>query len=116
MGNPERGVPALYLAFDKDHSGWFSLKDFDENSYRLLIAFATWAKEEFGKVSLLVKQWEKEEGQGIGLNAFRKGIKPLALSSEEVEYLFEGLNLESIAYSRQLALSRLAGLCRLNFL
>lgn len=97
---PPCGITAMYCAFDMDCGGWFSLKDFDEDSFALLAKFAVWAKQKLGRPSLCVKNWETKSGEGINLGAFQRHTKPLGMTTEERDMLFEGLSLEGIVFEQ----------------
>jgi len=97
-----KSVSAVYVGFDKDRSGWFTLEDWDATAYNHLLAFVTWARQRFRKVSELFRSMEDISGEGLSLGAFRRGIKEgphkLELDSESIEDLFEGLTREPIQY------------------
>lgn len=95
---PASGIPALFCAFDSCRRGWFTLRDWHEQSWNLLAIFRRWAHSEFFKVSECFRAWEANTA-GIKLGNFRSHIKELNMTSEEKEYLFEGLSLEAEVWS-----------------
>jgi len=90
-------VPSLFRALDRCNTGWLSLRDFDEATYDLLIRFSSWAKNEYGKVSLCCKPLAGSEGgDRARFRPFAKAVRHgMALSQDEAWRLFEGLSLES---------------------
>jgi len=92
-----KNVSTLFRALDGSNTGWLSLRDFHEPTYQSLITFSTWAKAEFGKVSLCCKAMAGPEDEDqLSFKSFRKVIKPsLGLDNDEAWKLFEGLSLES---------------------
>jgi Ca2+-binding EF-hand superfamily protein len=91
-----RSVTALYVAFDKDRSGWFTLRDWDQLAYTHLQRFVAWSSKGFRKVSECLRSMEEVSGEGVSLSAFRRAVKPLEMESEEMESLFEGLSQKPI--------------------
>lgn len=89
-------VNAVYCAMDTARSGWIALTDWDKVSHHLLADFATWAKTTFGKPSRCVRAWEEQHGEGVGPEAFERGVAPLELSDSQVIFLFGGLSLEGV--------------------
>merc|ERR1712232_244587 len=96
---PACGVPSLYCAIDRHRRGWFSLKDWHEDSWALLAGFRRWASSQFSKASDCFKAWDDKSG--INLGEFRRHCKELSASYEEKEYLFEGLSLEGEVWSEE---------------
>lgn len=95
---PASGISSLYCAFDPCRRGWFTLRDWHERSYTVLVAFRRWAMDEFTKVSDCFKHWD---ATGVGLGKFRAFTKTLDLTCDEKEYLFEGLSLEAEHWSEE---------------
>jgi hypothetical protein len=92
-----KDVPALFRALDRCHTGWLSLRDFDEGIYERLIRFSTWAKGEYGKVSLCCKPLAGEDGgDRARFRPFAKAVKRgIHINQDQAWQLFEGLSLES---------------------
>lgn len=86
-------VTAVFCAFDEDRSGWFSLRNWDEDAYAALRAFATWAKHKSGKVSSCIRTITQGEGKFANWAAFRQGTKDSGLSNSDLPYVFEALGL-----------------------
>eukprot|EP00929_Paragymnodinium_shiwhaense_P114978 TRINITY_DN83541_c0_g1_i1.p1 TRINITY_DN83541_c0_g1~~TRINITY_DN83541_c0_g1_i1.p1 ORF type:complete len:628 (-),score=168.49 TRINITY_DN83541_c0_g1_i1:208-2091(-) len=95
---------ALYLTFDDDTSGWFTLDDWDEPAYDLLARFAVLVKKDFGNYKAYCKAYERKPSKspdgsgkkaegGIGIGAFARSVKALELDEDETEMLYYGLNL-----------------------
>lgn len=95
---PASGVPALYCTLDTDRSGWFTFRDWDYDSFKMLVKFTRWTKAEFGKPSNCVRAWEKEKGVGVSLGGFRRHAASLGLPDPVVNQLFEALSLEKVEF------------------
>jgi len=104
-----RDVNGLYCALDRYRSGWISLRDWDKVSHLVLSGFAAWAKAQFGRPSRCVRAWEEQRGEGVGAEAFTRGVKPLELSPEQVDLLFGGLSLEAVVRHRKSQAIKRAG-------
>lgn len=101
---PASGIAALFCAFDHTRRGWFSLREWHEESWTLLSNFKKWATEHYAKVSHWFEGLEAS-ASGLGLGEFRRHARQLDISLKDMspketkEYLFEGLSLQGEAWS-----------------
>jgi len=93
---PPGGVAPLYCAFDCDHSGWFTLRDWDETCFDQLASFTRFLKAEFKKVVQYMLKYEEFRDSGVTCADFRQSVKSLDLDFDSVEDLFEGLSMKII--------------------
>jgi len=99
--NPAHGVPAVYCAFDKDRSGWFSLEAFDKETHNALAAFTRFIKEQHGKVSDFVRSLEETTGSGIDMMMLRPGLRGSDIHSEDIVLIFDGLTMGAYGSSKK---------------
>lgn len=100
---PANGVAAMYVAFDRDQSGWFTLKDWDETANELLTTFAQYCRREFGTMANFWKNAEKQKADdgeaspnrggsnGLSFRDFSQLLKTTGLSPSQRLQIFEGL-------------------------
>lgn len=99
---PANGAAALFCAFDHHRRGWFTLHDWHEDSWNLLYKFNEWVHREFTKMADFYKSCDVHAvASGVSLGNFRAHTRDLDCSSEEKEYLFEGLSLQTEAWSEE---------------
>lgn len=91
--DPRCGVPALYCAIDQDRSGWFTLRDWDHHSYKLLEKLVRRGRQLHGKVSEWVRKAEESPGAGIEFHTFRANMRDLDMTAEDKVVLFDGLSV-----------------------
>jgi len=96
---PACGPIALYVAIDEDRSGWFNLRDWDQEVFDLLRKFVLWARAEYGTTAKFLQKAEKFEadddasdhGDGVPYSKFNNAVKPLGIAYAQRVMLFEGL-------------------------
>lgn len=94
--SPPCGVTALYVAFDSDRSGWFSLRNWDIEAYEALYAFAKIVRKT-GKATDYIRTLAQGDGpsQGNGKaltwDAFKAAFKGKDLSNAAMPLVFEAL-------------------------
>eukprot|EP00928_Gymnodinium_smaydae_P020606 TRINITY_DN17967_c0_g1_i1.p1 TRINITY_DN17967_c0_g1~~TRINITY_DN17967_c0_g1_i1.p1 ORF type:complete len:612 (-),score=93.21 TRINITY_DN17967_c0_g1_i1:174-2009(-) len=91
------GIGRLFTAYDVERNGYFSLRDFDGNAFRLLAMFSVWVFRQSDRVSNWIRSLEETPNEGVSLTAFRQAVKSMALDTEDMEQLFEGLSLEKVS-------------------
>lgn len=96
-GGAASGVSALFVALDSDRSGWFSLRNWDEEAYMALVTFTTWAKSKTGKVTDCIRTMA--QGKPVTWNVFKQAVRSIGLKSVEVPLVFEGLCKGSSSFS-----------------
>jgi len=103
LAMPASGVPSLFCAFDHCRRGWFTLRDWHEKSWNILATFRRWANDEFPKASDCFRAWDSKDSNpnGISFGNFRHHLKELDMTSDEKEYLFEGLSLQAESWSEE---------------
>jgi len=96
--HPATGINALYIALDEDRSGWFTLRDWDADSFDVLAKFWRWCRKEFGTVAKFAKVAETVEVDidepdrgGVSYEKFAKAVRPLEYTYAERVQLFEAL-------------------------
>merc|ERR1712232_591035 len=85
-------LTALYVAFDSDRSGWFTLKNWDEESHDLLVQFLAFVKKGLPadkKIIDFFRGLEDHADHTVNLSAFRKATKGSGLQDRDA--IFEGL-------------------------
>lgn len=101
---PARGVSALFCAVDQCRRGWFTLRDWHEESWNLLARFRQWVLAAYPKekkVSDCFKDWDTHSSSAITIGTFKSHVQTLDMTSDEKEYLFEGLSLQVEAWSEE---------------
>lgn len=88
---PQCGITAVFCAFDQERTGWFSLKEWDPDGYRLLLAFSSWAKSHFGKVTNFVRALLQGRNTSIDFQTFAKAAKGTGLRNCDLPHLFDAL-------------------------
>merc|ERR1719245_1600549 len=73
--SPAVDVDGLYCALDQDRSGWFTLRDWDQDTYSILLQFQHWAKNKYSRVSQFIQIMEDNPKEGVNLKTFRRGTK-----------------------------------------
>jgi len=99
---PACGVSALFCAIDRCRRGWFTLRDWHEESFNLLTKFTHWAHEEYPKekkISNCFKNWDTNHSSEISLGNFKSHVQTLDMTSDEKDYLFEGISLQVETWS-----------------
>lgn len=86
--------PAIFRAFDGNLSGWLSLREFDPDSYRLLLMFKNYCDETFGTVSHAFACLDIDKNQQMNKREFLGIVFDLQLTQEEKDTLFDGLDLD----------------------
>jgi hypothetical protein len=97
--SPASGITALYIALDEDRSGWFTLRDWDPETFERLAKFWRWCRKEFGNVAKFARAAENVEVDfavhddkgGITYDKFTRIIRPLEFAYVERVQLFEAL-------------------------
>merc|ERR1719210_3030381 len=77
--NPAVDLVSLYCALDQNRSGWFTLHDWDQQTFHLLLQFRHWAKNKCGKVVQFIRSLEDNSKTGINSQIFRQGTRDLSL-------------------------------------
>jgi Ca2+-binding EF-hand superfamily protein len=89
---PPCGIASMYCGLDTDRSGWFTFRDWDVQTHRLLHTFVDSAREECGKVSDFIRAHEKKKHDGLTCPQFRKGIRKMVdIDSDDAWVLYFGL-------------------------
>jgi len=90
-------IAGIWRELDPMISGWITLRDFDVDAYNIIAAYVSWAKREHGSVSRSFNKMlpgaAAEKGLGRGKIA-KLLCGPLNMSEDQMDLLFDGLNLE----------------------
>lgn len=88
---PDCGITAVFCAFDQERTGWFSLREWDADSYKILFTFSSWAKKNFQRVTAFVRSLLLGRSIHIDFNTFARATKGAGLRSADLPDLFDAL-------------------------
>jgi len=88
---PPCGTSAIFCAFDQERTGWFSLREWDHDSYKMLVSFQSWARENHGKVTTFVRSLLQGRTIHIDFQIFARAARGTGLRTCDLPHLFDSL-------------------------
>jgi hypothetical protein len=99
--DPQEFVPgAMWRAVDRNLSGWVSLREFDQRAFELLGGLRCWSLASFGSAKNMFEAIDSNGGGDVTWKEFSAKLVEFAdkfeigLDSEDVLYMFNGLDLD----------------------
>lgn len=84
----------IFRAFDHNISGWLSLREFDPESYRLLLMFKSYCDEKYGSIMKTFRALDQDLSSSMTRDEFVSITHDLQLTVDEKHHLFDGLDLD----------------------
>jgi hypothetical protein len=90
----------MWRALDLNLSGWVSLREFDEYAFELLGGLRCWSLSNFGSVANMFRFIDVNEGGDVTWKEFTTTFAQfsekfdIGLDDDDLEYLFNGLDLD----------------------
>lgn len=91
----ERKLASIWRVFDKNMSGWLSLREFDAPSFTLLLRFKEYYTEQYGSLQAAIRHLDSGSMNGqLSRKEFVQIQQDLGLSDEDTDHLFDGLDVD----------------------